>query len=80
MAQGKASKRGGVRSQAKHRNKNLPPRADNAFGINGFKYKTRSDVLILCKDEKKYRQVIERLHAALQDEHTATFRTQKLKT
>ena len=49
---GRAIKRGGGWSQTKHRNKNLPPRADNAFGINGFKYKPRSGVIIVCKDEE----------------------------
>lgn len=42
-------------------NKALPPLAENAPGVNGFKYKPRFGVIVICKDEEEHGQVYERL-------------------
>ena len=41
-------------------NKALLPLADNAPGVNGFKYRPRFGVIVICKDEED-RRVYERL-------------------
>lgn len=43
-------------------NKTLPPLADNAPGVNGFKYKPRFGVIVICKNEEEHGRVYERLH------------------
>lgn len=40
-----------------------PSLADNAPGINGFKYKPQFGVIVVCKDEVEHRSVYERLRA-----------------
>lgn len=42
-------------------NKTLPPLADNAPGVNGFNYKSRFGVIVVCKDEDEHKAVYERL-------------------
>lgn len=39
----------------------LPPLADNAPGYNGFKYRPKFGVIVICKDEEEHKQVYERL-------------------
>lgn len=39
----------------------FPPLADNAPGKNGFKYKPRFGVIVICKDEDEHRNVYEQL-------------------
>lgn len=41
----------------------LPPLADNAPGKNGFKYKPRFGVIVVCKDEEEHKHVYEHLRA-----------------
>lgn len=49
------------RSQTMSQNTTLPPLADNAPGVNGFKYKPRFGVIVICKDEEEHKRVYERL-------------------
>lgn len=42
-------------------NKVLPPLADNAPGVNGFTYKPRFGVIVICGDEEEHKRVYERL-------------------
>ena len=42
-------------------NKTLPPLADNAPGVNGFKYRQKFGVIVVCKDEEEHKAVYERL-------------------
>lgn len=39
----------------------LPTLADNAPGKNGFKYKPRFGVIVVCKDEEEHKHVYEHL-------------------
>lgn len=39
----------------------LPPLPEKAPGKNGFNYKPRFGVIVVCKDEDEHRQVYERL-------------------
>lgn len=41
----------------------LPPLDAKAPGINGFRYKPRFGVIVICRDEAEHRTVYERLKA-----------------
>lgn len=42
----------------------LPPLADKAPGVNGFKYKQQFGVIVVCKDETEHKALYESLRKA----------------